>query len=103
METFDQPENSVSCPRRDTSIVAPQALSLLNGPLAVRAARALAERVRREAGTKPDDQMDRLFQLVLQRPPALEEREASRTFLNSRSLAELSRAMLNVNEFIFVD
>ncbi len=44
LETFDLPENSTSCARRDCSIVAPQALSLLNSDLMSEAALALAER-----------------------------------------------------------
>src|SRR4029077_14944384 len=50
METFDLPENSISCARRTESIVAPQALSLLNSSLTVEAARALAARVQLETG-----------------------------------------------------
>ena len=53
LETFDLPGNSTSCPRRNLSTVAPQAFSLLNSPLAVAAAKKLAERVVREAGADP--------------------------------------------------
>lgn len=103
METFDLPENSVSCPRRNESIVAPQALTLLNGADAVDAARALARRVEREAGAAPDAQITRLFALALQRRPSQEERRACAAFLEHRTLAELCRALLNVNEFLYID
>jgi hypothetical protein len=41
LETFDLPENTVSCPKRDVSIVAPQALSLMNSEWMAAAATAL--------------------------------------------------------------
>jgi hypothetical protein len=103
METFDLPENSVSCPRRNESIVAPQALSLLNGPMAVQAARDLAKRVEREAGAEAERQVERVFALTLQRSPDKSERRACLELLRTRNLAELCRAMLNVNEFVYVD
>lgn len=103
METFDLPENSTSCARRTESTVAPQALSLLNSPLAVGAARAFAERVRREAGADPGQQVDHAFRLALQRPPAEEERELCLRLARERSLPELCRALLNLNEFAYVD
>jgi hypothetical protein len=103
LETFDMPENSISCARRTESIVAPQALSLLNGSIAVEAARALAERVKSEAGDDPARQVEKVFAFALQRRPDSAETSQCLELLRSRSLAELCRAMLNVNEFVFVD
>src|SRR6185295_12048847 len=93
METFDLPENSISCARRTESIVAPQALSLLNNALTIEAARALAERVPREAGAVPAKQIERAFALTLQRLPDKAEMRASLELLSNRSLAELCRAL----------
>jgi hypothetical protein len=103
METFDLPENSVSCARRTESTVAPQALSLLNSRLTVEAARALAARVQAEAGPELVAQVERAFALTVQRRPAREELHACLELAQQRSLAELCRALLNVNEFIYVD
>ena len=101
METFDLPENSVSCGRRTNSIVAPQAFSLLNSPLAVEASRAFAKRVETEKG--PADQIRRAFQLGLQREPDSQELAACERLLKERGLVELCRVVLNLNEFIYVD
>jgi mono/diheme cytochrome c family protein len=103
METFDLPENSVSCARRTESTVAPQALSLLNSPLAVQAARAFAGRVRAEAGPDAVRQIRRAFALAFQRAPDRAEIAVCRRFLEHRSLPELCRALLNANEFIYLD
>ncbi|MGE3311583.1 MAG: DUF1553 domain-containing protein [Limisphaerales bacterium] len=103
LETFDLPENSTSCPRRTESIVAPQALSLLNGPEAVEAARAFAARVVREAEPRPGAQVRQAFRIALQRPPTPAEHARAEAYLAESSLAELCRALLNLNEFAFID
>jgi mono/diheme cytochrome c family protein len=103
LETFDLPGNSTSCPRRNRSTVAPQALSLLNSPLAVAAAKKFAERVEREAGADRKAQIERAFALALGRKPAADELTACLHLLESRSLVELCRVCLNLNEFIYLD
>jgi hypothetical protein len=103
LETFDLPENSTSCARRTVSIVAPQAFALLNGALAVQSARALAERVSRESEAGSAAQIRRAFQLVLQRPPAPEELQECEQLLSQRSLTEVCRVLLNLNEFLYLD
>ena len=103
LEIFDLPENSVSCARRNVSTVAPQALTLLNSPFATRAAAAFAERLKHEAGEDSAAQIDRAFTVALQRSPDDSERAACRQFRERHSLAELCRALLNLNEFVYVD
>ena len=103
METFDLPENSTSCARRTGSIVAPQALSLLHSPLAVEASQDLAKRVRQEAGNALEAQVRHVFRITLQREPKPDEREACLRLLRRRSLPELCRALINLNEFAYVD
>ncbi|MHA3771287.1 DUF1553 domain-containing protein [Verrucomicrobiota bacterium sgz303538] len=103
METFDLPENAVSCARRNVSTVAPQALTLLNSPFAVEMARSFAERVQREAGDDVGAQITRAFALALQRPPDNDELQACTRFREQRSLPELCRALMNSNEFIYID
>lgn len=103
METFDLPENMTSCARRNESTVAPQALTLMNGSQAIEAARALASRVEIEAGADPAARVRVAFELALQREPDDAEREACSNLLRDRSLAELCRVLLNVNEFLYID
>jgi len=103
METFDLPENSTSCARRTESTVAPQALSLLNSPLAIQTAQALAARIQREVGNGLSDQVTHAFRLVLQRPPDSSELNACLNLAQRRSFPELCRALLNLNEFAYID
>ena len=92
-----------SCARRNTSTVAPQALSLLNSPLAVESAKALATCVLQEFGNTPVAVVQGSFVLALQRPPSPEKQEACEHLLKRVSLAELCRVPLNSNEFVYLD
>jgi hypothetical protein len=103
METFDLPENSTSCARRTESTVAPQALSLLNSPLAIECARSLGDRLQREAGPDLSAQVHHAFRIVLQRAASTEEHQACLDLARRRSLPELCRALLNLNEFAYAD
>jgi hypothetical protein len=103
-EAFDRPDTNASCPRRAVTTIAPQALTLLNSQLASDAARALAARVAREAGPDPDAQIDRAYRLALARPPDPDEHHLARAFLGAgQTLSAYCRALLNINEFVYVD
>jgi len=103
METFDLPENSTSCARRSESTVAPQALALLNSADSAEAARAFASRVEAAAGEEASAQVGAVFAAAFQREPSPEEHAAAVKFLQTRSLVELTRALLNSNEFFYID
>jgi hypothetical protein len=76
---------------------------LLNSSLAVEASHALAERVEQDAGNDPALQVQRAFELALQRLPDESESSACQRLLTDRSLVELCRALVNINEFAYVD
>ena len=102
LETFDLPDNSVSCARREASLVAPQALTLLNGELVEQAATALAKTI--SMRTQLADEQCRLaFQQTLLRQPSEHELTLAVAFLKTHSLDELCRALLNTNEFAFIE
>jgi hypothetical protein len=101
METFDQPENAVSCPRRETSIVVPQALTLMNGELSLSASLQLSQQLSAEPAV-PIDQISEAFRRILAREPKETEMRACRAFLNNQTLAELINVLLNSNEFVFI-
>jgi hypothetical protein len=103
LESFDMPDNSTPCGRRQVSTVAPQAFMLLNSSLAVDAARAFAKRVEQEAGDDSDRQIRRAFELAVQREPDDAELSACRRLVAEHSLAELCRVLVNLNEFAYVE
>lgn len=102
MDTFDLPDNTVSCGCRGVSIVAPQALTMLNGDWSLQAAHALAEKVK-STHSSPESLISALYNEVFHRSPTLSEQKSCLDFLSRRSLVELSRVILNTNEFGFIE
>ena len=104
-EAFDRPDTNASCPKRPVTTIAPQALSLLNSPLSSEAAHALAGRAEREAGSGLDAKVERAYLLTLGRRPDPAERALARDFLtkDDSSFADFCLALLNLNEFVYVD
>jgi hypothetical protein len=102
LEAFDLPDSNLSCPRRERSTTAPQALALLNAAEAAAAAKALADRLEREAKTEPE-RVERAYRLTLGRRPSAAERERAAAFLRGSPLSELCRGLMNLNEFVYVD
>ena len=103
MEVFDAPDAQISCPRRETSTHAPQALELMNGDFANRMAGFLAERLQREAGPEPVRQVDLAYRLAAAREPSAKERALGVEYLKSGPLREFALAILNLNSFLYVE
>jgi hypothetical protein len=103
MEAFDAPDLAASCPRRESSTHAPQALELLNGGFANRQAEALAARLETEAGRDRRRQVDLAFRLAAGRAPSPKERTLALEFLDDGRLRELALAIFNLNAFLYVD
>jgi hypothetical protein len=69
LASFDAPNGDFSCPRRTRSNTPLAALSALNEPVFVDAARALAIRVLREAPATDRERCEYAFKLCLNRTP----------------------------------
>jgi hypothetical protein len=102
LEAFDLPDSSLSCPKRERSTTATQALTLLNAADVSEAAKALAARV--TAGAQAEEERVALaYRLALGRRPTAEELRLAREFLRESPLSELCRALFNVNEFVYIE
>ncbi|HAA68902.1 MAG TPA: hypothetical protein DCE55_07180, partial [Planctomycetaceae bacterium] len=73
LDNFDVPQMNPNCIDRGASIVAPQALHLLNNHRVHELSRFFAERIRREAGANPLDQIKRIYWLAVGRAPNANE------------------------------
>ncbi len=100
---LDCADPSMRVEKRNESISALQALSLLNNGFMVVQARQLADRVAREAGDAPVAQVKRAFELAIGRDPDADEAAALVEVVKAHGLANVCRAILNLNEFAFVD
>lgn len=100
-ETLDFADTVSSCPERQVTTVAPQALTLFNGEFANVQAQHFADRLRREAGDDPNQQIDLAWRLALSRAPSPEESDQMQAFLAEESLEQLCRVIFNLNEFVY--
>jgi hypothetical protein len=124
LENFDLPQMSPNCVERPNSMVAPQALHLLNNSLVRELSESFARRVETDVSDDRDRQIDRVYEIALSRSPSEEEHLYSREALDeltaqwksalkeqkdagespdSRALANFCHVMLNSAEFLFVD
>jgi hypothetical protein len=107
---FDGP-NAVpeSCARRHVSTVPLQALYLLNNDFAFERAKAFARRVEALAGADRERQVEAAFALALGRAPDDADRAAARRFFAGQEgeprlgLIQFCQALLNVNEFVYLE
>ena len=102
LEAFDLPDSNLSCPKRERSTTAPQALALLNATDVVEAAKALAVRLKKVAASS-EQRVELAYRLVLGRWPTATEVDAALDFLDQAPLSELCRALFNLNEFVYLD
>jgi mono/diheme cytochrome c family protein len=121
MVSFDQPEPLASQGLRPTTTVAPQALILMNSPLARSAAEALAARLTRSAAADapPDRLIESAYAMALGRPPEPEELALARGFLQAQAarigagaktppqtapeaFAHFCQVLLQTNEFAYL-
>ena len=89
---LDFPDPAVSSGNRATTVVAPQALLMLNSELAMQAAAGLADRVLAES-SDDDQRLARLYVMAYGRDPSADERQADQAFL-----AEVAQAQAGEND-----
>ncbi|MEO2047645.1 MAG: PSD1 and planctomycete cytochrome C domain-containing protein [Pirellulales bacterium] len=82
--TFDMPDTSHSCTRRERSNTPLQALNLLNDPAFFEAAQALTVRIMRESPNDDASRLNQAFQIVLARPVQPKELERLLTYLDQQ-------------------
>jgi len=100
-ETLDLADTVSSCPQRQVTTVAPQALSLFNGDFVNEQARHFAARLRREAGDDAAAQITLAWRLALCRDPSPTESEQMQAFLREEPLEQVCRVIFNLNEFVY--
>jgi hypothetical protein len=102
MTTLDCADPSMQVARRNESLSALQALTLLNNDLMIVMARDYAERLDKCSGDLPAI-IERAFYECLGRRPTDSECETLSPYAKKNGLANLCRLLFNLNEFMFVD
>ena len=102
MTTLDCADSSQSTPKRNETLTALQALSLLNNKFSIAMARHFASRLEKEA----DDvagQVKRGHLLGTGRVPTKEEENLLVEYASRHGLQNLCRALFNLSEFTYLD
>jgi hypothetical protein len=125
-DAFDLPDMHNSCARRLTTTTAPQALLLLNGDFALERGRAFAATLHECFGGDEARMIAHGYRLAWGRQPSTEEIQLGLRFLSKHTemlrtrrhadggamdadaarraaLADFCHALLNTNEFLFID
>jgi hypothetical protein len=100
-ETFDLPDQNITTASRNTSTVAPQALTLLNNPFVLGQAELFAKEIQERAPYDVDRQIELAYQSGLTRLPTVAEREVGRQLVESGSLTDLTHVIFNLSEFLY--
>jgi hypothetical protein len=113
LDAFDAPDGSASVPRRNLTTSPTQSLLLINGAWTLTRARAFADRLARERPDDPAGRVERAYRLAFGRSPTGAERADALAFLDAQAalpgsgameaLVDLCHALLNSNEFLYVD
>ena len=103
LDVFDCPDPSTKAPARAVTTTPLQALALLNNSFVLRMSETLAARARQSAGEDSAKQVEFAFRHLLGRPPTSEEKGDAAEVVARHGLAPLCRALLNSNEFLYVE
>ncbi len=105
LTTFDVPNPAACIPERTSTTVAPQALYLMNGPLARNAAKQLIALSAIRTLTDPSRRLERIYLTVYGRLPTDAERQLALAFVAKRPdrWVDLAHGLLLTNEFAFID
>ncbi len=124
LEVMDLADTVSSCPQRQITTVAPQALSLFNGEFVNQQAEHFASRLLKEAGHDSRDQINLAWRLALCRAPSKSEvseilrfrqgeaerllaeagnggRKLLESEAQTAALRQVCRVILNLNEFVY--
>ena len=101
-EVFDMPDPNFSAGRRSVSTVPTQALTLINNEFVLKQAQLFADRVKKEAGDDPVQQIQLAYRIALSRPPDDTELAVATDLVGSHSLTDLTHVLLNLSEFLYM-
>ena len=103
LESLDCPRPSIKTPRRGVTTTPLQALSLMNNAFVVRQTDHFAQRLNREGGADPSQRITLAYRLAFGRTPDAAEIERASRFVAERGMKNFCWALLNANEFRYLE
>ncbi len=110
LHAFDAPDNFNSTANRNVTTTPIQSLLMINGPWTLARARAMSKRLTSQKRSAAET-INAAYQIAFCRDADDEERKASRNFLTAKTeeqvdqnaLLDFCHALLNSNEFLYLD
>ncbi|MBL9142538.1 MAG: PSD1 domain-containing protein [Verrucomicrobiaceae bacterium] len=110
LEQFDFPDPTMPTGSRNSTVIAPQALMMLNAPVTMESAQRLAQRLLKQPAQTDAQRADQAYQILYSRPATQEEqsrvlafvREVSATEKPERAWALVCQGLLAANEFMYL-
>lgn len=107
LEVFDVADGLLSTPQRNVTTTATQALLMINSDLTLKRATAWADRLQKESFDGDGQLVESAYRSAFGRSPTDSEANAAVHFLNTgernQTLVDFCHALLNANEFLYVD
>jgi hypothetical protein len=101
-EVFNGTNSATSVDRRESTVVSPQALAMMNGEIPRKLSNAFHERLVREWGDDTEKIIARAWLLAYGRPVTEDEKQAALRFLSDTDMRTWCHALFNSNEFVYV-
>ena len=104
LQSFDAEDGRMTCPRRNQTVTAPQALFMMNNDLVEHVSGRIAERLKNEAGGDVSRAVILGFRIALGRPPSETERRKALDYVqdDAARIKGLAWLLLNMDEFLYV-
>jgi len=100
-EVFNGTNSPASCGQRERTIVAPQALTLMNGEIPRKLSEAFHDRLIHECGHDSEKIIARAWMLAFGRPVTDAEKQKTLDFLSDTDMKTWCHALFNMNEFLY--
>ena len=101
---FDYPDPNLHSAGRVETTTPLQKLFLMNNPLVAKQAEALAARIEKNADPANVERIvNRAYEILFARAPEKEELALGQRFLENNELRDYAQALLNTNEFSWLD
>ena len=110
LEQFDFPDPTMPTGSRNSTVIAPQALMMLNAPVTMESAQRLAQRLLKQPVQTDAQRADQAYQILYSRPATQEEQSRVLAFVRELSVTEkperawslVCQGLLAANEFMYL-
>jgi hypothetical protein len=104
LDTFDAQDGRESCPLREETVTAPQALWLMNSPIAIQASKAFGDRLNELEKASLSKRIQLGYRMALGREPDSHELEVAIDYMKPHPAdsEKLAWMLFNLDEFIYI-